>query len=129
MLAATAAQTWLKARALDATRPSDSQPGGPSAVEHPVPLPAWIEAGALRILGSAGAPDRAAAELRANRKGIVPLASLFGVSWQREPNDGDRARAQPIRDGDDDAARGDAARGASETPARRRCSSHSRCRS
>ena len=88
MLAATAAQTWLKARTLVTTRSSDSQPGGserPSTVG--AALPAWMEAGTLRMLGSAGAPDRAAAELRANRKGIIPLESLFGVSWQRAPND------------------------------------------
>jgi hypothetical protein len=67
MLAATAAEAWLDARA------------------HSV-LPAWMEAGALRIMASGGAPDRATAELRANQKGIVPLASLFAVAWQRRPN-------------------------------------------
>ena len=40
-----------------------------------------------------GAPDRAAAELRANEKAIVPLASLFAAAWQRKPNAMDIARA------------------------------------
>jgi hypothetical protein len=65
VLAATTAQAWLSARA-------DSNP-----------LPSWIEIGALRILGSGGAPDRAAMELRANEKAIVPLASLFAVRSPR----------------------------------------------
>jgi hypothetical protein len=55
--------------------------------------PAWIEAGALRILSASGAPDRAAAELRANEKSIVSLASLFAAAWQRKPNAMDIARA------------------------------------
>ena len=86
MLVATAAETWLKARALSSARGSESEPGG---AERPAPaanLPAWMEAGALRILANGGAPDRAAAELRANPKEIVPLASLFAVRWQRRPN-------------------------------------------
>ena len=61
VLAATTAQAWLSARA-------DSNP-----------LPSWIEIGALRILGTGGAPDRAAMELRANEKAIVPLTTLFAV--------------------------------------------------
>ena len=61
VLAATAAHAWLAARA-------DSNP-----------LPSWMEIGALRILGASGAPDRAAMELRANEKAIVPLATLFAV--------------------------------------------------
>ncbi len=87
MLAATAAQTWLKARTLDATRVADSQPGG--AVRTSATggaLPAWIEAGALRILGSAGAVDRADQELRADPKHVVPLASLFTTGWSAPPN-------------------------------------------
>jgi len=88
MLAATAAETWLKARSLDAARTSDSQPGGPvrQTVGTAAPLPAWIEAGALRILGASGAPDRASAELRADSKHILPLASLFTVAWAGRPN-------------------------------------------
>jgi hypothetical protein len=87
MVAATAAQTWLKARALDDARVSDSQPGGPVQTSTAAgTLPAWIEAGALRILGSAGAPDRADEELRADSKHIVPLASLFSTRWSARPN-------------------------------------------
>ena len=73
VLAATTAQAWLSARA-------DSSP-----------LPSWIEIGALRILGTGGAPDRAARELRANEKAIVPLATLFAVRSGR-PNATDVAR-------------------------------------
>jgi hypothetical protein len=73
VLAATTAQAWLAARA-------DSNL-----------LPSWIEIGALRILGSRGAPDRAAMELRANEKAIAPLASLFAVRGPR-PNAADVAR-------------------------------------
>ncbi len=87
MLSATAAETWLRARAVNATRVTDSQPGGPSSEPtHGVVLPAWIEAGALRILGNAGASDRAVAELRADTKNIVPLASLFAVGFPARPN-------------------------------------------
>jgi len=93
ILAATAAESWLGARALDARRAVDSQPGGPvQASGRAAALPAWIEAGALRILGAAGAPDRAAMELRADEKGIMPLASLFAVQW-RKPNASEIARA------------------------------------
>ena len=87
MLAATAAETWLKAGTLDAARLSDSQPGGPSRVSTATAaVPAWLEAGALRILGSAGAVDRANAELSADSKHIVPLASLFTTAWKSPPN-------------------------------------------
>lgn len=95
VLAATTAQAWLSARA-------DSNP-----------LPSWIEIGALRILGSGGAPDRAAMELRANEKAILPLATLFGVRSEK-PNATDLARvagAGQFEVGDD----GDV----SETPQRR----------
>ena len=94
LLAASAAETWLGARAMDAARVTDSQPGG--AVRTTVAtasVPAWIEAGALRILSTSAAPDRAATELRANEKAIVPLASLFAVRWQHKPNALDIARA------------------------------------
>jgi hypothetical protein len=74
VLAATTAQAWLSARA-------DSNP-----------LPSWIEIGALRILGSGGAPDRAAMELRANEKAIVPLSTLFGIR-SAKPNAADVVRA------------------------------------
>ncbi len=87
MLAATAAESWLKARALDASRVSDSQPGGPTrTVAAKGALPPWIEAGALRILGSGGAVDRANAELAADSKHIVPLVSLFATAWTAPPN-------------------------------------------
>jgi hypothetical protein len=87
MVAATAAQTWLKARTIDAARVSDSQPGGPVRTSSFIGmLPAWIEAGALRILGSAGAADRADEELRADPKRIMPLSSLFATRWPAPPN-------------------------------------------
>ena len=107
ILAATAAESWLSARALDATRAADSQPGGPvEASGRTAALPAWIEAGALRILGATGAPNRAAMELRADEKAIMPLASLFAVTW-RKPNATDIARAASpgefasVEDGDE----------------------------
>jgi hypothetical protein len=73
VLAATTAQAWLSARA-------DSNS-----------LPSWIEIGALRILGAGGAPDRAAMELRANEKAIVPLTTLFAVR-NAKPNATEVAR-------------------------------------
>jgi hypothetical protein len=111
MLAATTAETWLATRAADAARSPDSQPGGPSrASSGRGALPAWIEAGALRILGSNGAPDRAAAELRVDAKGIVPLGSLFAVGWQAKPNAMEIVRAGSSRfDLDDEDLRQDAA--------------------
>ena len=87
LLAATAAETWLEARTLAAVRRSDDQPGGPErAAVARYALPAWLEAAALRIIASGGAAGRAAAALRANQKGIVPLTSLFAVRWERKPN-------------------------------------------
>jgi hypothetical protein len=111
MLAATAAQTWLTARTVDAARVSDSQPGGAVKTSTTVgALPAWIEAGALRILGSAGAPDRADDELRADSKHIVPLATLFTTAWSAPPNAVEivRAGASPF-DLDADGQRREAA--------------------
>ena len=105
LLAASAAEAWFAARTVDATRLTDTQPGG--AVRSTVAaasVPAWIEAAALRILSTSGASDRAAAELRANEKAIVPLASLFAATWQRKPNALDIARAGsrgPLGVGDD----------------------------
>jgi hypothetical protein len=94
MIAAAAAQTWLKARTTDAAHVSDSQPGGPVQTSSTVgTLPAWIEAGALRILGTGGAPDRADEELRADPKRIVPLASLFATRWPARPNAAEIVRA------------------------------------
>ena len=94
MVAATAAQTWLRARTQDGTRVSDSQPGGPVHTSTATgTLPAWIEAGALRILGGAGAPDRADDELRADPKHVVPLATLFATRWSAPPNAAELARA------------------------------------
>jgi hypothetical protein len=87
MLAATAAETWLKTRVLEAVRAGDSQPGGPVVTPNTnAQLPAWVEAGSLRILGSSGAAVRSVSELRAEPKGIVPLTSLFAIGWQRTPN-------------------------------------------
>ena len=105
LLAATAAEAWLDARTLAAVRQSDSRPGGPdrTAVAGP-DLPAWLEAAALRIIASGSAPDRAAAELRANQKGIVPLASLFAVRWQRRPNAMEIVRSGARRLDPDDVA-------------------------
>ena len=92
MLAATAAEAWLRARAMDASRATDSQPGGPeSAIGTVSAMPAWFEAAALRLLASPGAADRANAEVRAESKGVVPLATLFAVQWQARPNAGDIA--------------------------------------
>jgi hypothetical protein len=111
MLAATAAETWLEARALDAARTPDSQPGGPvrASTAPAAALPAWIEAGALRILGSSGAPDRAAYELRADWKHIMPLASLFTVAWSARPNALEIVRSGSSRFGlDDEDVRRDA---------------------
>ena len=109
MIAATAAETWLKARTLDAARTPDSQPGGPvRATTAAAALPAWIEAGALRILGSAGAPDRAAYELRADSKHVLPLASLFTVAWSGKPNALEIVRSGSSRfDLDDEEVRRD----------------------
>ena len=105
MLAATAAETWLEARARDASRTTDSQPGGP--LRRPdapaAALPAWIEAGALRILGATGAPDRASAELRADPKHILPLASLFTVAFSARPNAMEIVRSGVSRFDMDDA--------------------------
>ena len=106
MLAATAAETWLKARALDDARVPDSQPGGPTRPSTATAtLPSWIEAGSLRILGSGGAPDRAAAELRADPKHVLPLASLFSIAWSTPPDALEIVRSGSARFGLDDEAR------------------------
>jgi hypothetical protein len=102
MLAATAAGTWLKARALD-SRVSDSQPGGPMHVSSTVTtMPAWIEAGAVRMLGTAGAVDRAADELRLDPKHIVSLATLFTYLWPARPDAATIVHAGDRFDLDDD---------------------------
>jgi len=94
LLASSAAETWFGARALDAKRVTNTQPGGSVHTTTATgAVPAWIEAGALRILGTGGAVDRAAMELRADEKAIVPLASLFAVKWQDKPNALDITRA------------------------------------
>ena len=99
MLAATAAETWLRGRTLDATHLSDSQPGGPvKTSEAPATLPAWMETGALAILGGGGAEERANDELRADPKHIVPLASLFATTAAR-PNAMEIVRAGTSRFG------------------------------
>ena len=86
-LAATAAETWLRARTLDAARVSDTQPGGPVRTSTAAAtLPGWIETGALAILGGEGAAERANDALRADPKHIVPLASLFATAVSARPN-------------------------------------------
>lgn len=107
MLASTVAEAWLRARVQDAVHSSDSQPGGPVVSSTPnATLPAWLEAGALRILGSSGAAVRSAAELRADAKAIVPLATLFSVRWQSKPNALEIVRAGTNRfDMDDESMR------------------------
>jgi len=87
MLAATAAETWLRARTLDASRVADSQPGGPVRTSGgATTLPVWIETGALAILGGGGAQERANDEVRADPKHVVPLASLFATTSSARPN-------------------------------------------
>jgi hypothetical protein len=87
MLAATAADTWLRARMLDASHVSDSQPGGPVRTSQATAtLPTWIETGALAILGGSGAEERANEELRADPKHVVSLASLFATAASARPN-------------------------------------------
>jgi hypothetical protein len=111
MLSATAAETWLHARAMEAARASDSQPGGPSSpATRGAYLPAWMEAGALRILGNSGALLRATSELRADSKNIMPLASLFAVGWSARPNAVEIVRAGASQyDLDDEDIRQEAA--------------------
>ena len=87
MLAATAAETWLRARTLDAARVSDGQPGGSVRISTAATtLPVWIATGALAILGGGGAEERANDELRADPTHVVPLASLFAVAASAPPN-------------------------------------------
>jgi hypothetical protein len=100
MLAATAAETWLRARMLDASHVSDSQPGGPVRTsEATATLPTWIEAGALAILGGSGAEERANEELRADPKHVVSLASLFATAASARPNAIEIVRAGANRSG------------------------------
>jgi len=102
MLAATAADAWLKARTMEVLRTPDSQPGGPTRpADASTTLPAWLEAGALRLLASPGAADRATAEVRANVTGVVPLATLFAVQWPTRPNAGEIAGLRPGEIGPD----------------------------
>ena len=87
LLAATAAEAWLRARVMDASRATDGEPGGPEpAVSAGGSTPAWFEAGALRLLASPGAAYRATAEVIADSKGVLPLATLFAVQWPDKPN-------------------------------------------
>jgi len=105
MLAATAAETWIRARTLDATHLSDSQPGGPVRTSNaPATLPTWMETGALAILGGGGAEERANDELRADPKDIMPLASLFATTAAR-PNAMEIVRAGAKRFGFGQAGR------------------------
>ena len=106
MLAATAAETWLRARTIDASHVSDSQPGGPVRTSNAAAtLPAWIETGALAILGGGGAEDRANDELRADPKHVVPLASLFATTASTRPNAIEIVRAGANRFGLDHEGR------------------------
>jgi hypothetical protein len=81
LLAATAAEAWLAARARGAPRDTDGEPAGDAARPDArrLALPAWLETGALGILASPGAAMRAASEVRANSRRLLPLASLVGV--------------------------------------------------
>jgi hypothetical protein len=88
LLAATAAETWVRARVTDPERTTDSQPGGPSRSSVPVPLPAWVEAAAIRLLASPGAAARSTAEVQGSSKAVLPLATLFAVRWPSRPNAG-----------------------------------------
>ena len=88
MLAATAAETWVRARVSDPERTTDSQPGGPARAGVPVALPAWLEAGAIRLLASPGAAARSTAEVQGNSKAVLPLTTLFAVRWPSRPNAG-----------------------------------------
>jgi hypothetical protein len=106
MLAATAAATWLRARTLDATRVSDSQPGGAVKTSTAAAtLPVWVETAALAILGAGGAEQRANDELRADPRQIVPLASLFATASSARPNAMDIVRAGANRYGFGQAGR------------------------
>src|SRR5688500_3085541 len=88
MLAATAAETWIRARVTDPERTTDTQPGGPSRAAVPVALPAWVEAGAIRLLASPGAAARSTAEVQESSKAVLPLTALFAVRWPSKPNAG-----------------------------------------
>jgi hypothetical protein len=106
MLAATAAETWLRARTLDAARVSDGQPGGPVRTSTAAAtLPAWIETGALAILGGGGAEERANEELRADPKHVLPLAALFATTGPARPNAMEIVRAGANRFGMGQAGR------------------------
>ena len=106
MLAATAAQTWLQARTVDAARVSDSQPGGPVRTSGAATtLPAWIEAAALAIIGGSGAEERANEELRADPKHVEPLATLFATTAPARPNAMEIVRAGSSRFGIGQAGR------------------------
>ena len=106
ILAATAADTWLRARTLDAARLSDSQPGGSVRTSTATAtLPVWIETGALAILAGGGAEERANDELRADPKHVVPLATLFATAASVRPNAMEIVRAGAQRFGFGQAGR------------------------
>jgi hypothetical protein len=97
MLAATAAEAWMKARAWEAVGSGAGQPGGSSrAPSAASALPAWLEAATLRTLAAPAAADRALAELR-GAKHVVPLDSLFGVTWRARPNAAEMLRTGAAR--------------------------------
>ena len=100
MLAATAAQTWLKARTLVTTRPSDGQPGGP---EHrPQPVQRCRHGWKLERCEFLAAPARRIARRRSS-----------------EPTGRASSRS----------SRCSACPGSAHLTTPRRCSLHSRCRS
>ena len=106
MLAATAAETWLRARTLDASHVSDSQPGGAVRTSSAAgTLPVWMETGALAILGGGGAEERANDALRADPKHVVPLAALFATTSSARPNAIEIVRAGANRFGLDTQGR------------------------
>lgn len=118
LLAATAAETWLRARTLDAARVSDSQPGGPvKASTTSATLPVWIETGALAVLSDGSAEERANDELRADPKHVVSLAALFATTASVRPNAAEIARAGANRFGLGQAGRQHG--GAARAPERR----------
>jgi len=87
MLAARAADTWLRARTREVARGTDGQPGGPAVARgrDAVRLPAWYEAAVLATLRASGALLRANAEVRADPKHVVPLATLFAIERPARP--------------------------------------------
>lgn len=88
LLATAAAEAWLAARTADASRNDDGDDGDPApATAAGNRLPAWLQAGAVRILASPSAAILAAAEMRAKSNRVQPLAALFAARWPARPNE------------------------------------------